>query len=100
MNDVQIQNVLDTFNQVGFKNLKRSQLERIHNHFEKCNKRMIMVLSHTSNHDFLLGLLLFGASSIPITMFTNFRNPFLGKLARHIGMLTAVKNKSNTQCII
>jgi hypothetical protein len=85
----------------GFDNMSAQALNRLNRHFQACNKRIILVMSHTSTEDFLYGLLLFKAcSTIPIKMFTSFKDPLLKKLSAQMGMLTLKTNTSNTQAII
>jgi len=100
MNEIQIQNIMDTFKEVGFKHLKAEQLRKIAHHYTKASGKIMMIISHSSNHDFLLGLLLFGHTQIPTTMFTDFKNPFLTMFARNIGMITREQGVPSTSTII
>jgi hypothetical protein len=95
-----IKGVQRTFNQVGLPNITSHMIERLGTHYVRSNKRLIMVISHTTTHDFLLGLLLFGQSSIPITMFTHFKSPILTKFAKSIGMVTHQDGVSSTDAIL
>lgn len=100
MDEVQIRNILDTFQSVGFDKMHEHQLRRIAHHYTKAKGKLMIVISHSTTHDFLLGLLLFGRTKIPTTMFTNFKNPFLTMFANNLGMITHQDGKSNTQAII
>jgi len=100
MNSSQIPKTLKLFQDIGFPNVERRALETLNDHYIAANRRLVMVISHTTTHDFLLGLLLFGQSSIPITMFTNFKSPILKQFAKQLGMLTHQQGMSNTQSII
>lgn len=99
MNTVQQKEAIQTFHNVGF-TLKPAVLQTLHEHFEQSQGKLIMVISHTVTHDFLLGLLLFGCSSIPITMFTHFKSRLLTHVSRKLGMITFQQGMSNTQQII
>lgn len=100
MNDVQLRNILDTFENVGFDKVEEQQLRLIAHHYTKAKGKIMIVISHSTTHDFLLGLLLFGRTKMPTTMFTNFKNPFLTMFANNLGMITHQAGKSNTQAII
>ncbi len=100
MNAEQCLKTIELFKKVGFPNVTKKSLETLNDHFLNANKRIVMIISHTTTHDFLLGLLLFGQSSIPITMFTDFKSPILKQFATRLGMLTREKNTSNTESII
>ena len=91
---------LDILRDVGFKNVSQEQIGRIWDHFDASNRRFMMVMSHTTTHDFLLGLLLFGATSIPVTMFTDFKTPLLSIVGKRIGMIPRKEGCSNTDAII
>lgn len=87
------------FHKVGF-DLPPIVLQKIDRHYADANGRLVMVISHTCTNDFLLGLLLFGCSSIPITMYTRFRSPILKELSKRLGMIAHKEGVSNTQNII
>lgn len=99
MNVYQKRKAISLFQEVGFA-LEPRALELLNEHFVNANDRLVMVMSHTCTDDFLLGLLLFGCSSIPITMYTRFRSALLNRVSEKLGMITHQEGVSNTQRII
>ncbi len=100
MDSKQRAETIQLFKKIGFPNVTEDALILLSDHFHAANKRFVMVISHTTTHDFLLGLLLFKNSSIPITMFTNFKSPVLKLFAKSLGMLTHQKGVAHTESII
>ncbi len=102
MNLCQQRAIVQTFHDIGFANFSCANLQRLSDHYQQCNKRLMMIISHSASEDFLLGLLLFHFSSIPITMFTNFKSPIYRQMAKSFGMLVHDKSQSisNTKLII
>lgn len=99
-NNKRIVQTVEMFVKLGFKNIDINVIKDLMLRFFENQSKIIMVMSHTCNHDFLLGLLLFSMLSIPIKMFTNFKNPLFDQLSRKLGMIKSQKNKSNTEVII
>jgi len=100
LTETQMDYVIKTFQEVGFANLNKNAIKRLYDHFESSNRKLVMVMSHTAHQDFFLGLLLFRAMRIPITMFTSFKNPLLTMWSKYMGMVTRQKNESNTEAIL
>lgn len=71
-------------------------LERLREYY-KIHRKLVLVLSHTTTHDFLLGLLLFGCLDLPITIFTHFQDPLLRWIVRQMSPTILVKSPSSSK---
>jgi hypothetical protein len=96
MNEAQQKEAIATLAQAGFCIVPKV-VATLNRHYEDSGHKLVLVMSHTCTHDFLLGLLVFGSGAIPITMFTHFKSPFLIGLAKKFGMITYQKGVSNTK---
>ena len=99
MNVVAAQSIVETCGKLGFRKIQYGPLWTIANHYAQANCRIMVIVSHTSQHDICFAHLMFGQTSMPVYIVTDFKSPFTTFFANNVTIIQLIETGGNTAMI-
>lgn len=100
MNVVAAQNIVETFGKLGFRNVQYGPLWTIANHYSQANSKLMVLVSHTSQHDLCFAHLFFGQTDMPVYIVTDYPNPITSFFSNNVTVIPMLPDGDNTRMII